>query len=161
MPDRHDLEHHVALQLHRWVATSGKIAHRYAAQTDLGSSDFNALLHLWESKIAGREVTASQLAAHLDLTPAAVTYLVDRLVKRGFVERVPNPADRRQVLLQVSAHGGKLSHDFMDPLGNWFSRTLESRSDAELESFTEIISDLIAALSTLIDTPENEDNHDA
>lgn len=159
MPDRLDLEHRVALQLHRWVATSGKIAHRYAAQTDLGASDLNALLHLWESKLAGREVTASQLAAHLDLTPAAVTYLVDRLVKRGFVERIPNPADRRQVLLQPSAHGGKLSHDFMAPLGDWFSRTLETRSDAELESFTAIISDLIAALSPLTDTPQNGGHH--
>lgn len=44
-------------------------------------------------------VTPRKLADHLGVTTAAVTVLVDRLVASGHLERVPNPRDRRSVLL--------------------------------------------------------------
>lgn len=44
-------------------------------------------------------VTPRRLADHLGVTTAAVTVLVDRLVASGHLERLPNPRDRRSVLL--------------------------------------------------------------
>lgn len=44
-------------------------------------------------------VTPRKLADHLGITTAAVTVLVDRLVASGHLERIPNPRDRRSVLL--------------------------------------------------------------
>src|SRR3569833_1561798 len=43
--------------------------------------------------------TASAIARHTRLTPAAVTALIDRLEKRGFVRRRPDPDDRRKVMV--------------------------------------------------------------
>ncbi len=42
---------------------------------------------------------ASVIAKETNLTPAAVTTLIDRLEKRGFVRRQPDPHDRRKVLV--------------------------------------------------------------
>jgi DNA-binding MarR family transcriptional regulator len=45
-------------------------------------------------------VTAGQLADHTGLTTGAVTALVDRLEKRGYVKRDRDPNDRRQVIIK-------------------------------------------------------------
>ncbi|WP_084013015.1 MULTISPECIES: MarR family transcriptional regulator [unclassified Mesorhizobium] len=42
---------------------------------------------------------ANLVARETNLTPAAVTTLIDRLEKRGFVSRQPDPDDRRKVMV--------------------------------------------------------------
>lgn len=160
MSSRSATEQRLALQLHRWVAASGELAHRYAEVIDLNPSDFAAILYLWEQGLEDNPVTASQLAKHLKVTPAAVTYLVERLVKRGLLERAPNPEDRRQVLLSVSADGGHLGHGFLAPQDAWLSRTLAGRSDEELTTAIGILADLTDALAHLGTHHHEEPNHD-
>jgi DNA-binding MarR family transcriptional regulator len=48
----------------------------------------------------GQEVTAGELAELSGLTTGAVTGLIDRLEKAGFVERRRDPVDRRKVYVQ-------------------------------------------------------------
>jgi DNA-binding MarR family transcriptional regulator len=47
-------------------------------------------------------MSAGEIAAHTGLASASVTNLVDRLEARGLVERAPDPADRRRVIVRVS-----------------------------------------------------------
>jgi DNA-binding MarR family transcriptional regulator len=47
-------------------------------------------------------MTASALAAALGLSASAVTTVLDRLEQRHYVRRSPNPADRRQVLVELT-----------------------------------------------------------
>jgi DNA-binding MarR family transcriptional regulator len=49
--------------------------------------------------------TAGQLSAATGLRPAATTALVDRLVRKGFVRRIPSAEDRRQVLVEMTDEG--------------------------------------------------------
>jgi hypothetical protein len=44
-------------------------------------------------------VTAGELAEESGLTPAAITTVLDRLERGGWANRVPDPADRRRVLV--------------------------------------------------------------
>ena len=39
------------------------------------------------------------------MSPGAVTALVDRLEKKGYVERLPNPEDRRSALVRETETG--------------------------------------------------------
>ncbi|HEY2542302.1 MAG TPA: MarR family transcriptional regulator [Gaiellaceae bacterium] len=50
---------------------------------------------------AGR-ITAGDLARELRLSTGAVTAIVDRLEKAGYARRVPDPDDRRRVLVEVT-----------------------------------------------------------
>jgi DNA-binding MarR family transcriptional regulator len=47
-------------------------------------------------------VAASRLAATLGLSRSAVTTVIDRLERLGYVRRAPNQADRRQVLVSLT-----------------------------------------------------------
>ena len=51
---------------------------------------------------------ASELSAQLQVTPAAVTHLINDLEKTGYVERVSDPGDRRIVLLRPTEAGLKM-----------------------------------------------------
>jgi DNA-binding MarR family transcriptional regulator len=46
-------------------------------------------------------VTAGELAQELRLSTGAVTAVVDRLERAGYARRVPDPDDRRRVLIEV------------------------------------------------------------
>ncbi|GAA3245395.1 MarR family winged helix-turn-helix transcriptional regulator [Nonomuraea helvata] len=46
-------------------------------------------------------VTAGAIGEHTGLTTGAVTRMVDRLSKAGYVQRCPDPHDRRKVVVQL------------------------------------------------------------
>lgn len=47
-----------------------------------------------------RSMTAGQLAEATGLTTGAITGVIDRLEKAGFVQRKPDPRDRRRVIVE-------------------------------------------------------------
>ncbi|WP_370932990.1 MarR family winged helix-turn-helix transcriptional regulator [Amycolatopsis sp. cg13] len=47
-------------------------------------------------------LTPKELAEYAGLAPASVTALVDRLERKGIVNRMPHPDDRRKVLVGIS-----------------------------------------------------------
>ena len=68
------------------------------AQLGLTQAQWRALAHL--SRMEGcNHVT---LADHLEVRPITLTRLVDRLVESGWVERLPDPHDRRAMRLHLT-----------------------------------------------------------
>ena len=53
-------------------------------------------------------MTASELAEAGRLTSGAMTNRIDRLESEGLVRRLPDPGDRRRVLVELTADGRKL-----------------------------------------------------
>lgn len=70
-----------------------------ARATGVAQADFAALDHLG---FAG-QLTPGQLAERLNLTSGAVTALIDRLERAGWVSRTPHPSDRRSHVLTLTA----------------------------------------------------------
>jgi DNA-binding MarR family transcriptional regulator len=68
------------------------VARRLAAPP----AEFKAMDHLH----AAGELTPGQLADRLALTSGAVTALLDRLERLGWVTREPHPTDRRSVIVR-------------------------------------------------------------
>jgi DNA-binding MarR family transcriptional regulator len=56
------------------------------------------VLHL----LRDHPASCGQLAEHLGITPSTATALIDRLVRRGLIERRPHPGDRRVIELTLS-----------------------------------------------------------
>ncbi|WP_409184208.1 MarR family winged helix-turn-helix transcriptional regulator [Amycolatopsis sp. VS8301801F10] len=50
-------------------------------------------------------LTPKELAGYAGLAPASVTALVDRLERKGVVNRMPHPDDRRKVLVRLDPAG--------------------------------------------------------
>lgn len=60
--------------------------------------------------------SAGELSRGAGLSTAATTTLIDRLERKGYVERVPDPADRRRVLARMTADGQRRVARFYRPL---------------------------------------------
>lgn len=78
-----------------------RYASALAKRMGIETSELAALEHL---QGAG-PMTPGRLGRRLSMSPGAVTALVDRLEKRGHVERMPNPEDRRSALVRETEEG--------------------------------------------------------
>jgi DNA-binding MarR family transcriptional regulator len=65
----------------------------------MGETDLLAIRFLLKAQGAGRIVSPKDLAAHLSISTASTTVLIDRLVRSGHVERRPHPTDRRALVI--------------------------------------------------------------
>jgi len=77
--------------------------------------------------------TAGQLSSATGLRPAATTALIDRLEKKGWVERIRSDVDRRQVLVQMTADGQERTWEVYRPLVEEGAKRLSRFTVAELE----------------------------
>jgi DNA-binding MarR family transcriptional regulator len=61
-------------------------------------------------RVLGRHgvMRLSELSEHLHIAPRSTTEVVDALQSRGLVERRPDPADRRAILVEVTEHGASV-----------------------------------------------------
>jgi DNA-binding MarR family transcriptional regulator len=59
----------------------------------------------------GDAITSKQLGQRTKLDSATLTGILDRLEAMGLVERRPNPADRRAILICLSKKGKKVAGD--------------------------------------------------
>jgi DNA-binding MarR family transcriptional regulator len=80
----------------------------HAAAVGLSPGQVQALLTL----TPGEAIPMRDLAARLDYDASNLSTLVDRLERRGAVERRPDPGDRRVKALMLTAGGEKLRTDF-------------------------------------------------
>lgn len=88
--------------------------------------------------------TASAIAREIRLTPAAVTALIDRLEKRGFVRRKPDPGDRRKVLVEAAEEAAKVTAEAYLPLQQAGERNLAKYTEAELRIVQQVLNDSLA-----------------
>lgn len=72
----------------------------YAAAADQLGLRVTDLTCLGTLRDRGR-TSPGELATELGLTTGAVSRMVDRLSRRGYVRRVPDPRDRRRVLVEL------------------------------------------------------------
>lgn len=79
-------------------------------------------------------ITAGELAALTGLTTGAVTGVIDRLEKAGLVRRLPDPQDRRKVIVAPIENTAYRAEGmrFFGPLGEATAALLATYSDAEL-----------------------------
>jgi DNA-binding MarR family transcriptional regulator len=88
-------------------------------------------------------MTAGELARAAGLTTGAVTAVVDRLEAAGFARRVPDPADRRRVRIEVTDKVWKLHAPLIGPMLKESQAILDDLTDAEIERFTEFLQRVI------------------
>ncbi|GAA1911469.1 MarR family transcriptional regulator [Nocardioides hwasunensis] len=86
--------------LRELVTTGARVNHVVARRAGLSDTELVTLEHLSREQIGPAEV-----ARRLEVSTAAATGIVDRLVSRGHVERQPHAADRRRTQLVLTDSG--------------------------------------------------------
>lgn len=112
----------------RWQDATQKFDETVGDLYGLNAAERHCLSFLWPGAQA-----ASAIAREINLTPAAVTALIDRLEGRGLVRREPDPGDRRKVMVRATEKTAALTAETYLPLGEAGAALLSNYSDAELE----------------------------
>jgi DNA-binding MarR family transcriptional regulator len=84
-------------------------------------------------------IPAGKLAELAHLTTGAITNVVDRLEKRGYVRREKDPHDRRRVIIVPLEHGGT---EFFGFIQERFEEILASYSAQELATILRFLRQL-------------------
>jgi DNA-binding MarR family transcriptional regulator len=147
-PSREDLEKLMSADMRAVTAQSDRLGRYFARQNDVSGNDFHALLHVMVAETAGTPLTMAQLRQRMDVSPAAITYLVDRMIDAGHLRRESDPADRRKALLRYENSGMELAHAFFAPLGIHVRSALAELPDKDLLAAHRVFGALIEAMST-------------
>jgi DNA-binding MarR family transcriptional regulator len=91
---------------------NGRLLDDVEARTKVSPSAFQALWYL----VSSPENTAkmSQLSAVLGFSTAGTTKVADRLAEAGMIRRGPSAADRRVILVTLTAHGMDVAREAID-----------------------------------------------
>ncbi len=86
-------------------------------------------------KLIEQPITLSDLAQEINVTRQGASLQVQSLVEHGWVERIPDPADRRSALLKVTEEGRAHWQPARQMQVEYLTDVFEQLSMAEIEAF--------------------------
>jgi len=93
--------------MHEWF--------RFAKSTGLSMPQFSILMQLHHKGACG----LSEVSERFDISNAAASQLVEKLVQSGYLDRTEDPNDRRAKQLHLSENGQKLIKDGTQQRYRW------------------------------------------
>ena len=111
-----------------------------AVRFGLTESDIEALEVLLDSGSA----TAGRLSELMGLTTGAVTRVIDRLEQAGYVRRVPDPADRRRVVVEIVTEQAAAVESTLDRVNIKSAAEIGQYSDEELAVINDFLTKVAA-----------------
>jgi DNA-binding MarR family transcriptional regulator len=127
-----------------------------AVRFGLSESDIETL----EQLIDMGATTAGRLAEITGLTSGAVTRVIDRLEQAGYVRRIPDPADRRRVIVEVVPEKVASIQTALDRVSSASAREIGRYTDAQLSLIADFLTKMEqitrAEATALREAPEGE-----
>ncbi len=93
---------------------------------------------------AGEPLTPSQIGERMLVSSATMTGVIDQLEYRGWVRRLPNPDDRRSVLVEITDAGKAVTDQMLPGIRKIERATLAALTPADLRT-------LLALLGKVLD----------
>ena len=112
---------------------------RFAKESGLSMSQMGALFHLHRKG----SCAVSDLGDHLDITNAAASQMLDRLVEQGLILRTEDPGDRRLKQIVLTERGKQLIHDSLHARQAWLDDLAAALTAEEKETLTPALRTLI------------------
>ncbi|MFI8189439.1 MarR family winged helix-turn-helix transcriptional regulator [Streptomyces sp. NPDC085946] len=132
----------LAEQLLRLTRRVHRIQKRHLHQRDLGITPAQSRL-LRTLAHYGSPPRMADLAERLEVVPRAVTTLVDGLEAHGAVRRVPDPANRRVIRIELTDDGHKVLRELHDARRSAAEEILAPLTDAQREVLGGLLDTLI------------------
>jgi DNA-binding MarR family transcriptional regulator len=134
------------------VARLLRVAHRF----DEAQDEFFSALGLkpgWLDVLAALRragdpyrLTPTKLAEEALISTAGMTNRLDRLEQAGLVERLPDPEDRRGILVELTGEGRELVDSAVDAHRGLSKRLLGGLDPGEREELDRLLKNLLAPL---------------
>lgn len=111
---------------------------------ELKPSECELLGTLYLTLENGRQaIAASALSNQLNITPAAVTHLLNPLESGGFLKRLKNPDDKRFVLISLTGKGKKIAETLLEDESENLSRLVSHLGNDESQTLIRLMNSTI------------------
>ena len=130
----------------------GKAPMEISANEKLNAS----LAHTIEAIGKGYGSTVTTLSAYFVITKGAVSQIITKLHKLGYLTKTKRKGNAKEVVLELTQKGWKafeLHEKRNEPILNDLKESLEKYSEAELHSFLNILTDIEQLLNKGIPQP--------
>ena len=117
----------------------------FAKSTGLSMSQFSILMQLHHKGPCG----LSEIGERFDISAAAASQLVDKLVQAGYLARTEDPSDRRAKLLALSDKGKELINQGTEERHRWMDDLTSKLSTEEQAKVVEALNILTEAAQTM------------
>ena len=121
----------------------------FAKATGLSMPQFGILMQLHYRQNCG----ISDLSDRFDITNAAASQLVDKLVQSGLIQREEDPQDRRVKRLNLTKKGKALIQQGIEERYRWVNQLAENLNAEERAKVAEAVSIMIQAAKDLEAAP--------
>ena len=143
----------VMAAMRRASAMGVLISNAVAAKVGLSPVDLECLDYV----VSEGAVTAGQISKRSGLTTGAVTGLIDRLEKAGFVRRKPSETDRRKVFVIAEGESVRRLEAMYVPVVEAMQRAVSGYTSAELDLIARFLDEASAASEAAIQEMQKED----
>lgn len=109
--------------------------HLFAKSTGLSMPQFSILMQLHHRGDCG----IGDIGASFDITNAAASQLVDKLVQSGLIQREEDPNDRRAKRLSLTEKGRKLIRQGMEERHRWVDQLAAELTAQERDTVIEAL----------------------
>lgn len=110
-----------------FVQRSMRASARFVKASGFSMPQFFLLMQVHHRQQCG----ISDLSEHLEITNAAVSQLVDKLVQAGLLERAEDPHDRRAKTVALSPKGRQFIEQGIEERYRWLERLEANLTEAE------------------------------
>ena len=117
----------------------------FAKSTGLSMPQISILMQLHHKGPCGM----SEVSNRFDISAAAASQLVEKLVHAGYLERAEDPTDRRAKLLTLSTQGEELIQKGAEERYHWLDDLTSKLSTVEQTKVVEALDILTKAAQTL------------
>lgn len=133
---RPELGRAIGIKMRSFMHWSERANSCAAKRLKLNGSDFSCLAMM---ETVNEPVSASHIMNYLGISSGSATALIDRLEAVGFVKRLPNPNDRRGVLIQLDKTNARVPLALHAEVSSLYRETLAKFSDEELNAIVEFL----------------------
>lgn len=149
--------HPATALLREFFSVSSEFETHFASKLGVNATDLVAMSHL----IATGSLGPTELARKLKLTTAAITTSIDRLTALGHVTRIPNPADKRGVLVVPTAESVAAAMNTLLPMVAGINGVLEEFTETEKDTITRYLEKVVTAYRNQLPVAELPPARDA
>ena len=93
---------------------------------------------------AGEPLTPSQVSDRVLVASATMTATLDLLERRGWIRRIPNPADRRSVLIEITPDGRATADQLLPGIRAVEQSILSALTPAERAQLLHMLAKILA-----------------
>lgn len=132
--------------LRHFGAVHAELMRQFAGANDMHATDAQALSEILFAQDAGRPLTPAALATRLARSRPAVSAVLARLMKAGYVERLPDPQDGRRVTLVAGDAVAEMIPRFFAPFAQSLSQVLAGHSSENCEALITMLHQITAGI---------------